>query len=574
MNKEMPPLVLVDGSSYLYRAFHALPQLTTSQGQPTGAVRGVISMIKRLQKDYPDADLAVVFDAKGKTFRDELFAEYKAQRPPMPDELRTQVEPIHAIIRAMGLPLLVVDGVEADDVIGTLAVRAAAKGRSVVVSTGDKDMAQLVGPHVTLVNTMTDTRLDVAGVEERFGVPPHLIIDLLALMGDKVDNIPGVPGVGEKTALALLQGIGGIEALYANLEKIPELSVRGAKSLPARLEKEAANARLSYQLATIKTDVELSIDEGALKPGEPDADALRQLYQDLEFKSWLEELLAPGDSATDNGAAALRCITILDEATLAAWLQKLEAAPLFAFDTETTSLNYMEAQIVGLCFAVEPGEAAYLPLGHDYMGAPAQLDRDSTLQRLKPLLENPAAHKVGQNLKYDKSVLANHGIDLQGILYDTMLESYVLDAAGNRHDMDTLALKYLGQRTVHFEDVAGKGKQQLTFNQVNLEDAAPYAAEDAEVTLRLHQTLWPRVKAEAGLRAVFEELEIPLVSVLSRVERNGALVSRTRLAQQSRELGERLLALETKAHELAGQPFNLCSPRQLGVSLFEQQGLP
>jgi DNA polymerase I len=572
------PLVLVDGSSYLYRAFHALPELTTSTGEPTGAVRGVISMLRRLLKDYPGSTVAVVFDAPGKTFRDTLFAEYKAQRPPMPDDLRAQVEPIHAIVRAMGLPLLCEAGVEADDVIGTLAREAAGRGRAVVISTGDKDMAQLVDEHITLVNTMTETVLDEAGVEEKFGLPPSLIIDYLALMGDKVDNIPGVPGVGGKTALGLLQGLGSLDDIYADLDKVAELSLRGAKSLGRKLAEQEDKARLSYQLATIKTDVELPFTPGDLAAGEPDSDALVELYTRLEFKGWLEELLGEGTAPAPATAAGEidrdGYATVTTEADLDAWLERLTSADLFAFDTETTSLNYMVADIVGVSFAVAPGEAAYVPLAHSYTGAPAQLDRDAVLARLKPLLEDPAQGKVGQNLKYDASVLARYDIQLAGVRFDTMLESYVLDSTATRHDMDSLALKYLGHRSIAFEEVAGKGAKQLTFDQVPVEQAAPYAAEDADVTLRLHAMLWPQLEAEPSLRTVLEEIELPLVPVLSRMERHGALIDRDRLAAQSTALGKRLEALEGEAHELAGGPFNLGSPKQLGEVLFERLGLP
>ncbi len=573
------PVVLVDGSSYLYRAFHALPPLNTSTGEPTGAVKGVISMLRRLLKDYPESPVAVVFDAKGKTFRDELFAEYKAQRPPMPDELRAQVEPIHAIVRAMGLPLICEPGVEADDVIGTLARQASECGRPVVISTGDKDMAQLVNAHTTLVNTMTDTRLDEAGVEEKFGIPPSRIIDFLALMGDKVDNIPGVPGVGEKTALALLQGLGGLDDIYAALDQVATLDFRGAKSMAAKLEAERERAYLSYQLATIKLDVPLQESVQALHNGEPDNAALREWYTRLEFRSWLEELLGnvEGVEAADSDVQPqpdTHWEVVTDMPALERWLAQLLAAELFAFDTETTSLNYMEAQVVGVSFAVEPGEAAYVPLAHDYLGAPAQLDRDEVLGMLQPLLEDPERAKVGQNLKYDVSVLANHGITLRGIRHDTMLESYVLDSTATRHDMNSLALKYLGYKTIHFEDIAGKGAKQLTFNQVKVEDAGPYAAEDADITLRLHQALWPRLSELEGPAAVYTAIELPLVPVLSRIERTGALVSRELLQQQSRELGERLQQLEAEAHDLAGEAFNLGSPKQLGEILFKRLELP
>jgi DNA polymerase I len=570
------PIVLVDGSSYLYRAFHALPPLNTSTGEPTGAVKGVISMLRRLRKDYPESPVAVVFDAKGKTFRDELFAEYKAQRPPMPDELRSQVEPIHAIVRAMGLPLICEPGVEADDVIGTLAREASRQGRPVVISTGDKDMAQLVDANTTLVNTMTDSRLDEAGVQEKFGIPPSLIIDLLALMGDKVDNIPGVPGIGEKTALGLLQGIGGLDEIYAGLDRVAALDFRGAKTMAAKLAAEKDRAYLSYQLATIKTDVPLAETVAELRNGAPDQEALREWFTRLEFRSWLEELLDAGVETESELPEQVpgRWEIVTRQADLERWLALLQGAELFAFDTETTSLNYMEARIVGVSFAVAAGEAAYVPLAHDYLGVPEQLDRDAVLAQLQPLLEDERLGKVGQNLKYDASVLANHGITLRGIRHDTMLESYILDSTATRHDMDSLALKYLGHRTIQFEDIAGKGAKQLTFNQIKLEDAGPYAAEDADVTLRLHQTLWPRLQALPGPSSVYTDIELPLVPVLSRIERTGAMLSTELLRQQSKQLGERLQQLEGEAHDLAGQAFNLGSPKQLGEILFDQLGLP
>jgi len=574
MSTDQTPIVLVDGSSYLYRAFHALPPLTNSSGQATGAVKGVISMIRRLHKDYPDSPLAVVFDAKGKTFRDDMFPQYKAQRPPMPDELREQVEPIHAIVRAMGLPLLCVEGVEADDVIGTLARQAAARGRPVVISTGDKDMAQLVDEHITLVNTMTDTVLDVAGVEQKFGIPPQLVIDLLALMGDKSDNIPGVPGVGEKTALGLLQGLGGLDAIYADLDKVAELPFRGAKTMAAKLAAEKDKAYMSYALATIKTDVALELTPEQLHNAEPDREQLVHWYTRMEFRSWLEDLLAAPGEPGQVEAMAVDYDIVTSQQALDGWLERLRAAQLFAFDTETTSLDYMEARIVGVSFALEPGRAAYVPLAHDYLGAPSQLDRDAVLAQLQPLLEDEHRAKVGQNLKYDASVLANHGITLRGIRFDTMLESYVLDSTATRHDMDSLALKYLGHKTIHFEDIAGKGAKQLTFNQIKLEEAGPYAAEDADITLRLHRTLWPRLAEQPGPARVFADIEMPLVPLLSRIERQGALISRELLAAQSVELGERLAELEGRAHELAGEVFNLGSPKQLGEILFEKLGLP
>ncbi|WP_069862825.1 DNA polymerase I [Pseudomonas citronellolis] len=576
------PLVLVDGSSYLYRAFHALPPLTTSTGMPTGAVKGVLNMLKSLRKQYPDSPFAVVFDAKGPTFRDELFAEYKSHRPPMPDELRVQIEPLHAAVRALGLPLLCVEGVEADDVIGTLARSSAAAQRPVVISTGDKDMAQLVDGHITLVNTMTGSTLDVDGVKEKFGVGPELIIDYLALMGDKVDNIPGVPGVGEKTALGLLTGVGGgLDVLYASLNKVPELPIRGAKGLPAKLEENREQAYLSYQLATIKTDVALDIELDALHPGEPDREALIELYRQLEFKNWLDDLLREAKDAGESPAESApaqdsRYETVLEQAAFDAWLQKLQAAELIAFDTETTSIDAQQAQVVGVSFAVEPGEAAYVPLAHSYMGVPQQLDRDAVLKALKPLLEDPNKAKVGQHAKYDINVLANAStpIEVRGVAFDTMLESYVLNSTATRHDMDSLALKYLGHSTIRFEDIAGKGAKQLTFDQIALEQAGPYAAEDADVTLRLHQALWEKLQAIPSLAKVLTDIEMPLVPVLARIERNGALVDANLLGLQSRELGEKMVELERKSFELAGQEFNLGSPKQLGAILYEKLGLP
>ncbi|MGK0499781.1 MAG: DNA polymerase-1 [Oceanicoccus sp.] len=589
MTNTAAPIVLVDGSSYLYRAYHALPPLTNSKGHATGAVKGVINMMRRLLKDYPASPVAVIFDAKGKTFRDDIYPQYKAQRPPMPDDLREQIEPIHNIIRAMGLPLIVVDGVEADDVIGTYAKQATQQGLDVVVSTGDKDMAQLVNQHVTLVNTMTETVMDVAGVETKFGIPPELIIDYLALMGDKVDNIPGVAGVGEKTALGLLQGIGGLDVLYANLDKVADLSLRGAKKLGAKLEAEKDNAYMSYELATIKLDVKLEDAIETIANQAPNSELLLTYFQDMEFKSWVEELerggnglpvIAANTSTEGEATAELQAALdtdyqlVLTEADFTAWLEKLEQAELFAFDTETTSLNYMEARVVGVSFAVEAGSAAYVPFGHDYLGVEEQLSEEYVLAALKPLLEDPAKAKLGQNLKYDRNVLLNHNIELSGIAFDTMLESYVLNSTANRHDMDTLAQNYLDTKTTKFEEIAGKGAKQLTFNQIQLEQAAPYAAEDADITLRLHQALWPKLEAVAELARVFSEIELPLVTVLSQIERNGALVSRDLLAKQSAEIGTRLLALEKQAFELADQEFNLSSPKQLGHILFEKLSLP
>ena len=573
-------LILVDGSSYLFRAFHALPPLTNSKGLNTGAAKGVIGMLKRLQADNPNDQLVVVFDAKGPTFRNEIYTEYKANRPPMPEELREQIEPIHNVIRAMGLPLISISGVEADDVIGTLSEMATAEKRPVLISTGDKDMAQLVNDYVTLVNTMTQVVLDRDGVVEKFGVPPELIIDLLALMGDSVDNIPGVAGVGEKTALALLQNLGGISDIYSQLDRVAELPIRGAKSLGEKLSASKEMAELSYVLATIKTDCELALSESDLRSSSPDTDRLIELYRDLEFKSWLDELLSLGlfaDSPAEpvpSQVSDLSVVTITDQAVFDSWLSRLEAAPLFAFDTETTSLNYMQAEIVGLSFAIEPGEAAYVPLAHLNPGLEGQLDRDRILDQMKPLLESDAVKKVGQHLKYDANVLANHGITLRGIAHDTMLQSYIIDAVGSRHDMGSLALKYLGQRVISFEKVAGKGAKQVSFDHVDIEQAAAYAAEDADVTLRLHEALMPKLEAEASLNEVYQRLELPLVPVLSKIERNGAYVSIDKLRAQSHEIAIRLAELESQACELAGQPFNLASPKQLGEILFEKLELP
>ncbi|MDF3927414.1 DNA polymerase I [Pseudomonas putida] len=579
------PLVLVDGSSYLYRAFHALPPLTTSKGMPTGAVKGVLNMLKSLRKQYPDSLFAVVFDAKGGTFRDAMFAEYKANRPSMPDDLRVQIEPLHASVKALGYPLLCVEGVEADDVIGTLARSSAALGRPVIISTGDKDMAQLVDGHITLVNTMTGSVLDVAGVHEKFGVGPEHIIDFLALMGDKVDNIPGVPGVGEKTAVGLLTGIGGgLSDLYANLDKVPTLAIRGAKTLPAKLEEHRDAAFLSYELATIKVDVPLDVEVEALVCGEPDREALLALYTEMEFKSWVAEVQRDAAKAGDYVAPAVepaakvepKYETILDQARFDAWLEKLRQASLFAFDTETTGLDAQQAQLVGLSFAVEPHEAAYVPLAHDYEGAPVQLDREAVLLALKPLLEDPAKAKVGQNAKYDINILANGSpaIEMRGVAYDTMLESYVLNSTATRHDMDSLAQKYLDHTTIAFEDIAGKGAKQLTFNQITLDKAGPYAAEDADITLRLHHALQARLAQTPSVQPVLTDIEMPLVPVLARIERQGALVDAELLKVQSGELGVKMAELELRAYELAGETFNLGSPKQLGTILYDKLGMP
>jgi DNA polymerase-1 len=587
------PLVLVDGSSYLYRAFHALPPLTTSKGLPTGAVKGVLNMLKSLRKQYPDSPFAVVFDAKGGTFRDEMFAEYKANRPSMPDDMRVQIEPLHQSVIALGFPLLCVEGVEADDVIGTLARSSAAADRPVVISTGDKDMAQLVDGHITLVNTMTGSALDVEGVKEKFGVAPEQIIDYLALMGDSSDNIPGVPGIGPKTASGLLVGVnGGLTELYAQLDIVPTLPIRGAKTLPAKLEEHKEMAFLSYQLATIKIDVPLDIGLDDLQMGRPDHDKLAELYTLLEFKSWFEEnqrdAKRSGQEVTVPVAeeaaveTEFKYTTILTQADFDLWLKKLNDAKLIAFDTETTGIDAQQAQLVGLSFAVQANEAAYIPLTHSYMGVPDQLDRDTVLRALKPILEDPNKLKVGQHAKFDMNILANCaiggdqncGITVQGIAFDTMLESYVLDSTATRHDMDSLALKYLNHTTTSFQDIAGKGAKQLTFDQISLELAGPYAAEDADVTLRLHQTLQEKLNAIPSLSKVLSEIEMPLVPVLARIERQGALVDANLLGIQSVELGDKMVALEREAFAIAGEEFNLGSPKQLGVILYEKLGLP
>ncbi|AXX26765.1 DNA polymerase I [Serratia marcescens] len=593
------PLILVDGSSYLYRAYHAFPPLTNSAGEPTGAMYGVLNMLRSLLLQYQPSHVAVVFDAKGKTFRDDLFAEYKSHRPPMPDDLRAQIEPLHSMVKAMGLPLLVTPGVEADDVIGTLALEAEKAGHAVLISTGDKDMAQLVTPNVTLINTMNNTILGPQEVCDKYGIPPELIIDFLALMGDSSDNIPGVPGVGEKTAQALLQGIGGLGALYGNLENIATLSFRGAKTMAAKLEQNKEVAYLSYKLATIKTDVELDLTCADLTVSEPDVDTLQQLFKQYEFKRWLADVEAgvwlenkKGAGAKAAGAAKPAAaveapkalaeaklsqdgyVTILDEATFTDWLARLKKADVFAFDTETDGLDTLTANLIGLSFAIAPGEAAYLPVAHDYLDAPAQLDRAYVLEALKPLLEDEKALKVGQNLKFDMSLLARYGIEMRGIAYDTMLESYVLDSVGGRHDMDSLADRYLGHKTITFEEIAGKGKNQLTFNQIALEQAAPYAAEDADVTLQLHLAMWPQLKQSAELLTVFNEIEMPLLPVLSHIERTGVLIDPAILSAHSQELAKRLAELEAQAHELAEEPFNLASTKQLQAILYEKQKLP
>ena len=595
------PLVLVDGSSYLYRAFHAFPPLTNSAGEPTGAMYGVLNMLKSLISQVQPSHIAVVFDAKGKTFRDEMFEQYKSHRPPMPDDLRKQIQPLHDIIRALGIPLLVIEGVEADDVIGTLAVAASKANQKVLISTGDKDMAQLVDDNIMLINTMNNTLLDRDAVIEKYGIPPELIIDYLALMGDSADNIPGVAGVGEKTALGLLQGIGSMAEIYANLDKVAELPIRGAKKLGDKLLAEKEMADLSYRLATIKTDVDLDITPEQLTLGASNNDKLTEYFGRYEFKRWLNEVMNGADSITnnneqptkinhyqatpplaqDNSDETLPAIqidrsryeTLLTEADLNRWVEKLKQAKLFALDTETDNLDYMAANLVGISFALENGEAAYLPLQLDYLGAPKTLEKTTALTLLKPVLENPAIQKVGQNFKYDLTIFARNGIDVQGVAFDTMLESYVLNSTG-RHNMDDLAKRYLGHQTITFEEIAGKGKNQLTFNQIPLEKAAEYAAEDADVTMKLQQVLWEKLSKEPTLEKLFKEMELPLLGVLSRMERRGVLIDSDALFLQSNEIANRLSELEEQAYVLAGQPFNLASTKQLQEILFDKLGLP
>ncbi len=562
------PLILVDGSSYLYRAFHAMPALNNSAGEPTGAIYGVVNMIRRLLKDYDPDRIAVVFDAKGKTFRDELYDQYKAHRPPMPNELKAQIEPLHEILRAMGLPVLVIDGVEADDVIGTLARQASDAGHDSLISTGDKDMAQLVNEHITLVNTMTGSVLDRAGVEEKFGIPPERIIDYLALVGDSSDNIPGVPKVGPKTAVKWLRQYGCLDEIVRHADEI-----KG--KVGENLRQSLDQLQLSRTLATIKSDLDLPLGWEALERRPPDRERLLDWFRRCEFKTWMAELLEEEeatDAAADTPAADYHLIT--EQNAFDRWLARLQGAECFAFDTETTSLDYMAAEIVGVSFAVEPGQAAYVPLAHDYPGVPLQLDRTQVLDRLKPLLEDAGRAKLGQNLKYDMNVLARHGIILRGVRFDTMLESYVLDSVATRHDLDSLALKYLGHKTIHYEEVAGKGAKQKRFDQVELAQAGPYAAEDADICLRLHHVLWPRLQAEPGLRRVFEDIEIPLLPVLSRMERTGVLVDAEQLHRLSREFEARLAEIERQAHAEAGEAFNLGSPKQIQHILYEKLGLP
>ena len=570
--KQSRPFLLVDGSSYLYRAFHVpqLQALTDSRGEPTGAVYGVINMLRSLLSEYQPEYMAVVFDARGKTFRHEMYREYKANRPSMPDELAVQVEPLHALVRALGLPLLQVGGVEADDVIGTLARRATELGMETVISTGDKDMAQLVGPQVKLINTMSRTTLDPAGVEEKFGVPPERSIDFLALTGDSSDNIPGIPKVGPKTAAKWLNEFGSLDEVIAHAG---EIKGKVGESLRDNLDTLA----MSRRLTAIVCDVELESAPDTLRVQPPDLESLREWYTTLEFNRWLEELSDGGETAAPAGRAeapATEYETVLTQQQFDAWLEKLQQAELMAFDTETTSLEYTAARIVGVSFAVTPGEAAYVPLAHDYIGAPQQLDRDAVLQQLRPILENKAVYKVGHNLKYDRNVLANHDINLSGIRFDSMLESYVLDSTATRHNMDAVALKYLGHTNIKFEEVAGKGKNQLTFNQVPIEAAAPYAAEDADISLRLHQAMWPKLTAEASLEKIYLDVEMPLLTVLSDMEQAGVAIDISMLEKQSGELAKRIADIEQEAHREAGEAFNLGSPKQIQELLFDKLELP
>ncbi len=592
------PLVLVDGSSYLFRAFHGLPPLTNSKGQDTGAIYGVVNMLRSLMTTYKPSHIAVVFDAKGKTFRDDIYKEYKANRPPMPDELRSQIKPLHKIIKAMGFPIIVEDGVEADDVIGTLARQASEQGIECVISTGDKDMAQLVDQHVTLINTMTNTTMDIDGVTEKFGVPAELIIDYLAMKGDKVDNIPGIPGVGDKSAVAMLNGIGGVKEIYANLDKIATLEFRGAKTMGAKIAQYEEQAMLSYQLATIECGLQLEYEPTTLNMGEMDKGELQTLFAEYEFKRWLAEVSdnnsdvttaskplstddesgAEDSSQNDNSSSQSfdksKYELVLTQSQLDEWISKINAAEYYAVDTETTSVDYMQAELVGLSFATSENEACYIPVAHDYPGAPEQLERNDVLAQLKPILEDKSAKKIGQHIKYDKNVLANYDISLQGILSDTMLASYVLNSVATRHNMDSLSLKYLGHNTIHFEDIAGKGAKQLTFNQIALEEAAPYAAEDADVTLRLHKALQTLLQDKGELPSVLNDIEVPLSSVLAKMEQNGVLIDSQLLGQQSQTLAARIMELEKEVHELAGEAFNLGSTKQLQHILFEKMSLP
>ena len=583
MPEQQPPLILVDGSSYLYRAFYAMPGLTSPSGEPTGAVYGVINMIKKLLKDYDPKKIAVVFDAKGKTFRDDMYEDYKATRPPMPDDLRPQIEPIYQIIAAMGIPVVVIPGVEADDVIGTLAQEAANKGIYTVISTGDKDMAQLVNDKITLLNTMTDTKMDIEGVKSKFGVSPEQIIDYLALMGDKSDNVPGVSGIGEVKAVQLLEKYESAEGIIANAENI-------SGAMGKNIRNGIESLKLSKQLVTIKLDVgaKEGLDRDITKLGlqQPDNSKLKELYTRLGFSTWLKQVVnalgssADGDEAIDAVAVETASEvkksyeTIFTLEQLDSWIVKLEAAELISFDLETTSVDYMVAQIVGFSFAVKEGEAAYLPVAHDYPGAPEQIGLDMALEKLSPVLESEKVAKVGHHMKYDMNVLANYGVKLANVEFDSMMESYVFNSTATRHDMDSVAEKYLGYETIHYEDVAGKGAKQIGFNQVSIDDAAPYAAEDADISLRIHNHLLPQLREQPEPLLVLKDIEMKLVPIISRMECTGVLIDKNMLAVQSRELAEKMIEIEQKAHDCAGQPFNLGSPKQLQEILFEQQGLP
>jgi DNA polymerase-1 len=565
----MTDLVLIDGSSYLYRAFHALPALTNSQGEPTGALHGVLTMILKLVREEQPAHIAVVFDAPGKTFRDDIYDEYKATRPPMPDDLRSQVQPILDAVEAMGLPLLRVTGVEADDVIGTLCKQAEEKGLSVLVSTGDKDLAQLVTDKVTLINTMDDSRMDREAVKAKFDVWPEQIVDYLSLVGDSSDNIPGVPKVGAKTAAKWLN-------LYDSAEGIVEHGEEIKGKVGESLRDNVESLHLSKDLATIRTNLDLEVTIDELAASESNTDALRKLYSHYELRSLLRQLDESAATVPEPAKQEdqFEYETVLTWDAFEKWLQKIIEAPLVAFDTETNSLDYMNAEIVGLSLAVADGDACYIPVAHDYPGAPDQLAREEVLSKLKEWFEDEAQKKVGHHLKYDAHILARYDIELRGMAYDSMLESYVLNSVATRHDMDSVARQYLGKETIHFEDVAGKGAKQLTFNQVDLETASPYAAEDADITLQLHEALWSQLSDIPSLRAVYEDIEQPLVPILLSMEETGVLVDRKMLSTQSRELGKKMGELEQQAHELAGGPFNLGSPKQLQEILFEKQGLP
>ncbi len=562
-------LVLIDGSSYLYRAFHALPNLTNSAGEPTGALHGVVSMINKLVREQADAQVAVVFDAPGKTFRDDIFAEYKANRPPMPDELRSQVQPILDAVRFMGLPLLQIEGVEADDVIGTLCHLAADGDLSVLVSTGDKDLAQLVNDNVTLVNTMNESVLDRDAVKAKFDVWPEQIVDYLALVGDSSDNIPGVPKVGAKTAAKWLNAYDSADGIVTSAE---EIKGKVGESLRDNIDQ----LRLSQDLARIRLDVELPVALNDLKAGDGDIDRLRELYGRYELRTLLKQLDDQSGAAEPEAEVETQgnYETVLTWEAFDTWLARIESADLVAFDTETTSLDYMQAEVVGLSLSVTAGEAAYVPVAHDYPGAPDQLPRDEVLAKMRPWLENPERKKVGHHLKYDAHVLARHGIELRGMAFDSMLESYVLNSVATRHDMDSVARHYLGRETIHYEDVAGKGAKQLTFNEIDIETAAPYAAEDADITLQLHETLWSKLSEITPLRDVYVNIEQPLVPVLLGMEETGVLLDRDMLALQSNELANRMVELEKEAHELGGGPFNLGSPKQLQEILFDRLELP